>query len=84
MIITEFDTYGATIRTLHDFIGSYHELIGVIREEFMLPIMSQFVDAIANNKPVPVNREDGREPVVIGLAAWKSYNENRPVRLSEI
>jgi len=33
----EFDTYGATVRTLRGFIGSYHELIQVIREEFMLP-----------------------------------------------
>ena len=33
----EFDTYGATVRTLRGFIASYHELIRVIREEFMLP-----------------------------------------------
>jgi transaldolase len=33
----EFDTYGATVRTLRGFITSYHELIRVIREEFMLP-----------------------------------------------
>jgi transaldolase len=33
----EFDSYGATVRTLRGFIGSYHELIRVIREEFMLP-----------------------------------------------
>ena len=33
----EFDTYGATVRTLRGFIGSYHELIRVIREDFMLP-----------------------------------------------
>jgi transaldolase len=33
----EFDSYGATVRTLRGFIGSYHELIRVIREEYMLP-----------------------------------------------
>lgn len=33
----EFDTYGATVRTLRGFIASYHELIRVIREDFMLP-----------------------------------------------
>lgn len=37
MTIDEFDTYGATVRTLRGFIASYHELIRVIREEFMLP-----------------------------------------------
>lgn len=37
MTVEEFDTYGATVRTLRGFIGSYHELIQVIREEFMLP-----------------------------------------------
>lgn len=37
MTVPEFDTYGATVRTLRGFIGSYHELIQVIREAFMLP-----------------------------------------------
>ncbi len=37
MTVAEFDTYGATVRTLRGFIGSYHELIQVIREQFMLP-----------------------------------------------
>ena len=32
----EFDTYGATVRTLRTFIASYHDLIGVMRD-FMLP-----------------------------------------------
>ena len=37
MTVAEFDTYGATVRTLRGFIASYHELIDVIREKFMLP-----------------------------------------------
>jgi transaldolase len=37
MSIEEFDTYGATVRTLRGFINSYHELIRVIREDYMLP-----------------------------------------------
>jgi len=36
LTVAEFDTYGATVRTLRGFITSYHELIQVIREEFML------------------------------------------------
>ena len=35
--IAEFDSYGATVRTLRAFIASYHELITLIRERFMLP-----------------------------------------------
>ncbi len=46
--------------------------------------MQDFVDAVVNNKPVPVGGRDGRAPVVIGLAARKSYDENRPVKISEI
>ena len=37
MTVAEFDTYGATVRTLRGFIASYHELTRVIREDFMLP-----------------------------------------------
>ena len=37
MTVEEFDTYGATVRTLRGFIASYHELTRVIREDFMLP-----------------------------------------------
>jgi transaldolase len=32
----EFDAFGATVRTLRSFIGSVHELTGVVRD-FMLP-----------------------------------------------
>jgi myo-inositol 2-dehydrogenase/D-chiro-inositol 1-dehydrogenase len=46
--------------------------------------LKAFVDAVINNTPVPVTGADGRAPVVIGMAARKSYQENRPVRLSEI
>jgi hypothetical protein len=31
----------------------------------------------------PVTGIDGRIPVVMGLAAWKSYRENLPVKLSK-
>jgi myo-inositol 2-dehydrogenase/D-chiro-inositol 1-dehydrogenase len=43
-----------------------------------------FVEAVLHDKPVPVTGQDGRVPVVMGLAARKSYDEGRPVRLSEI
>ncbi len=36
LAINEFDGYGATVRTLRTFIGSAHELMGVVRD-YMLP-----------------------------------------------
>jgi transaldolase len=36
MTIDEFDGYGATVRTLRTFIGSYAELLALVRD-FMLP-----------------------------------------------
>jgi myo-inositol 2-dehydrogenase/D-chiro-inositol 1-dehydrogenase len=46
--------------------------------------LSDFVDAIMQDRPVPVGGHDGRVPVVMGLAAAKSYREHRPVQLDEI
>jgi myo-inositol 2-dehydrogenase/D-chiro-inositol 1-dehydrogenase len=46
--------------------------------------MRAFADAVLNDKPVPVTGIDGRVPVVMARAARKSYDENRPVKLSEI
>ena len=36
MTVDEFDTYGATVRTLRTFIASYAELLALVRD-FMLP-----------------------------------------------
>ena len=46
--------------------------------------MQEFVQAVLQDEEPLVVGEDGRIPVVIGLAAKKSYLENRPVKLSEI
>jgi myo-inositol 2-dehydrogenase/D-chiro-inositol 1-dehydrogenase len=46
--------------------------------------IQEFVAAIVNNTDVPVNITDGLEPVIIGLAAKKSLDENRPVTTAEI
>ena len=43
-----------------------------------------FVDAVLNNKEVPVGGKDGLEPVRIAKAAKLSLDEKRPVKLSEI
>jgi myo-inositol 2-dehydrogenase / D-chiro-inositol 1-dehydrogenase len=46
--------------------------------------MNRFVAAVLDDVPVPVTGQDGRAPVVMGLAARRSYDEHRPVKLSEI
>ena len=52
--------------------------------ESYLREMQAFVDAVQNNKPVPVTGTDGLMAVAIGLAAAKSVRENRPVKLTEM
>jgi transaldolase len=37
LTINEFDSYGATVRTLRGFISAYHDLLAIIREQYMLP-----------------------------------------------
>ena len=46
--------------------------------------LKDFVQSIQDNTVPPVVGIDGRIPVVIGMAAKKSYIEHRPVKLSEI
>ena len=46
--------------------------------------MKEFVRSIRENTHSLVTGIDGRIPVVMGMAAKKSYLEHRPVRLSEI
>lgn len=46
--------------------------------------MQEFVECIQKDKPPSVTGMDGRIPVVMGYAARKSYEENRPVRLNDV
>jgi myo-inositol 2-dehydrogenase / D-chiro-inositol 1-dehydrogenase len=46
--------------------------------------MKAFIAAIKENKTPPVTGVDGRNAVVMGYAAKKSYAEKRPVKLQEI
>jgi myo-inositol 2-dehydrogenase / D-chiro-inositol 1-dehydrogenase len=46
--------------------------------------MEAFVNAVLEDRPTPVSGLDGRISVVMGLAARKSYDERRPVRLEEV
>src|SRR2546429_449297 len=44
--------------------------------------MAAFVDAIADDAPVPVSGQDGRTAVVLSLAAQRSHRENQPIRIA--
>ncbi|MCY6371378.1 inositol 2-dehydrogenase [Clostridium ganghwense] len=46
--------------------------------------MRDFFDAVENNTEPPVTGIDGLKPVLIGLAATKSYKEGRPIKIEEI
>jgi myo-inositol 2-dehydrogenase/D-chiro-inositol 1-dehydrogenase len=61
---------------LHFFLERY--------TESFVTELKVFVDAVLRDQPVPVTGADARAPVVLGLAARKSFDEQRPVRVSEI
>ena len=46
--------------------------------------LKSFVDAVANDKEPAVTGNDGLQPVLIGVAALKSLEERRPVRIEEV
>ncbi len=60
---------------LHFFIERYAE--SYVAE------LQAFVDAVLDGRPVPVSGQDGRIPVVMGLAARASYGKNRPMHVAE-
>ena len=52
--------------------------------ESFIAEMADFVDSIVEDRQPPVTGMDGRFPVLMAMAAHRSYRENRPVRLSEV
>lgn len=46
--------------------------------------MQAFISAIKEGRAVPVDGKDALMATMIGLAAWRSVKENRPVSLAEI
>jgi len=46
--------------------------------------INQFIECVREDKQTPTTGIDGRMAVVLGHAAWKSFHDNRPVKLSEI
>jgi myo-inositol 2-dehydrogenase/D-chiro-inositol 1-dehydrogenase len=73
-LYTSRGTQGAL--PLHFFLERYAE---AYKTE-----MYEYVRCLENGAPVPVGGNDGMLSLKIGLAAIKSFQENRPVRLEEI
>lgn len=46
--------------------------------------LKAFVDAVLNDKQPPITGDDGLKPVLIGLAALRSLEEKRPVKIEEV
>ena len=61
---------------MHFFLERY-------AEAYVLEIKN-FIDSLIDNTTIPVSGIDGLESLRIGLAAKKSFQENRPVKLNEI
>ncbi|VAW13674.1 Myo-inositol 2-dehydrogenase 1 [hydrothermal vent metagenome] len=61
---------------LHFFLGRYD---ASYNQE-----LREFVDAIISGDDMPVDGEDGLLSIAIGLAAKKSVEEKRPVKITEI
>ncbi|MBI3850291.1 MAG: inositol 2-dehydrogenase [Verrucomicrobia bacterium] len=53
-------------------------------QEAFVAELHQFVNCIRSDTAPSVSAEDGRMAVVLGLAANKSLQENRPVKVSEV
>lgn len=71
------DQYGVHLsRNLDFFIDRY-------AESYLLE-MKAFIEALQQNKPMPVTGEDGLKAMLLALAANKSMRENRVVRVSEV
>lgn len=85
----------ASSQNVHDFNATIATDQGVRRpplqhfflERYTASYLDQwaaFVDAVASGTPPPVTGADGRAPLAIGMAAKKSMDEGRPVRIEEI
>ncbi|MGI9621833.1 MAG: inositol 2-dehydrogenase [Acidimicrobiales bacterium] len=82
------DNPGSNTTVVRDASGSRGATIPYFFLERYIPSYlaewSGFVSMVRDGAPSPVTMNDGRAPLVIGLAAWKSVRESRPVPISEI
>ena len=82
------DNPGVTTTTLRTAAGSQGSTIPYFFLERYIPsYIAQWQDFVLTARgeaPSPVTIADGRAPLVLGLAAWKSIREGRPVGVGEV
>ncbi|MBE7722792.1 inositol 2-dehydrogenase [Lacrimispora indolis] len=86
MVATANDTESSAVVSTADGVRSEKPLYFFL-ERYMQSFAKEvncFIEAIENDTPTPLGVEDGLKPVLMGIAAKKSVQEHRPVKISEI
>lgn len=86
MVATSNDTLSSAVISTADGVTAEKPLYFFLERymESFSEEVRQFVSAVENNTETPVGIHAGLQSVKIALAAEKSANEHRPVKLSEI
>lgn len=66
--------------------GIIHDMVPYLHDRFGQAYLNQtqnFVENVLYDRPPAINARDARASLIIGLAATKSFHEERPVRLEE-
>ncbi|MBQ7358919.1 MAG: inositol 2-dehydrogenase [Lachnospiraceae bacterium] len=86
MAATSNDTASSVVLSTQDGVTGEKPLYFFL-ERYMQSFATEvgcFIDAIENDTDTPLGVVDGLKPVLMGIAAKKSVEEHRPVKLSEI
>ena len=86
MVATSNDTVSSAVISNADGVTGEKPLFFFLERymESFSEEMRQFTEAVINDTEVPVGIHAGLQSVKIGLAAGKSVEEHRPVKISEI
>ncbi|MBS5956048.1 MAG: inositol 2-dehydrogenase [Clostridiales bacterium] len=86
MVATSNDTESSAVLSTADGVTGEKPLYFFL-ERYMQSFAKEvncFIDAIEHNTDTPLGVLDGLKPVLMGIAAKKSVEEHRPVKISEI
>jgi myo-inositol 2-dehydrogenase/D-chiro-inositol 1-dehydrogenase len=86
MVATANDTESSAVLSTSDGVTGEKPLYFFL-ERYMQSFAKEvncFIEAIENNTDTPLGVLDGLKPVLMGIAAKKSVEEHRPVKISEI
>ena len=86
MVATSNDTESSAVLSTAEGVTGEKPLYFFL-ERYMQSFAKEvncFIEAIENDTPTPLGVDDGLKPVLMGIAAKKSVQEHRPVKISEI